>query len=297
MTVEWCSYGGSDGDFPGDQRTDDGCSLCFDTLPLTAPLAFFGTPRLHLSFSVDQPVAKVCVRLNDVAPDGASTRVTYTLFGLNHAWDQANPIALEPGKVYRAAIPLNTIAYEVAAGHRLRVAISTACWPQLWPGPYAATVTVHTGDSRLELPVRPRHLEDSGLRPFDPPVKSAIEPCTVTREEDWHRTITRDVATGATELVMVKDSGGVRYDDIDWRLDCGGTERYRIRPDDPLSAEADCVYHHELSRGDWVARTVTRTTLKGDATHFHFTATVDAYFRGERIFSDQDVFSIPRDFM
>ncbi len=52
-----------------------------------------------------------------------------------------------------------------------------------------------------------------------------------------------------------------------------------------------------LSRGDWVARTVTRTTLKGDATHFHFTATVEAYFNGERIFSDQDVFSIPRDFM
>ena len=98
-----------------------------------------------------------------------------------------------------------------------------------------------------------------------------MEPCTVTREADWHRTITRDVATGATELVMVKDSGGVRYDDIDWRLDCAGTERYRIRPDDPLSAEADCVYHHELSRGDWVARSVTRTTLKGDATHFHFT--------------------------
>ena len=161
----------------------------------------------------------------------------------------------------------------------------------------ARRVTVHTGDSRLELPVRPPHAEDTGLRPFDPPAKSAMEPCTVTREADWHRTITRDVATGATELVMVKDSGGMRYDDIDWRLDCAGTERYRIRPDDPLSAEADCVYHHELSRGDWVARSVTRTTLKGDATHFHFTATVDAYFNGERIFSDQDVFSIPRDFM
>jgi hypothetical protein len=46
MTVEWCSYGGSDGDFPGDQRIDDGNSLCFDTLPLGALLAFFGTPRL-----------------------------------------------------------------------------------------------------------------------------------------------------------------------------------------------------------------------------------------------------------
>jgi hypothetical protein len=297
MTVEWCSYGGGDGDFPGDQRIDDGNSLCFDTLPLDAPLAFFGAPRLHLSFSVDKPVAKICVRLNDVAPDGASTRITYTLFGLNHAWDQANPVALEPGKIHRAAIPLNTIAYEVAAGHRLRVAISTACWPQLWPSPEAATVTIHTHDSRLELPVRPAHPEDGELRKFDPPVKAAAEPCTVTRQDDWHRTITHDVATGATELVMVKDSGGVRYDDIDWRLDCGGTERYRIRPDDPLSAEADCVYHHELWRGDWVARTVTRTTLKNDATHFHFTATVDAYFNGERIFSDQDVFFIRRDFM
>ena len=70
---------------------------------------------LHLAFSVDQPVAKIAVRLNDVAPDGASTRITYTLFGLNHAWDQAKPIALEPGKIYRADIPLNTIAY---AGRR-----------------------------------------------------------------------------------------------------------------------------------------------------------------------------------
>ena len=297
MTVEWCSYGGSDGDFPGDQRSDDGGSLCFDSLPLDAPLAFFGTPRLHLSFSVDRPVAKICVRLNDVAPDGASTRITYTLFGLNHAWDQANPIVLEPGKAYRATIPLNTIAYEVSAGRRLRVAISTACWPQLWPAPDAATVTVHTAESRLDLPVRPPHPEDTALRPFDPPSKSEAAPSTVTRPEDWHRTVTRDVATGATELVMVKDSGGIRYDDIDWRLDCGGIERYRIRHDDPLSAEADCVYHHELSRGDWVARSVTRTTLSGDARHFHFTATVDAYFNGERIYSDQDVFSIPRDFM
>ena len=297
MTVEWCSYGGSDGDFPGDQRTDDGSSLCFDTLPLEEPLAFFGAPRLHLAFSVDRPIAKICVRLNDVAPDGASTRITYTLFGLNHAWDQANPVALESGRLYRATIPLNTIAYEIAAGHRLRIAISTACWPQLWPEPYAATVMIHAGGSRLELPVRAALPEDAAPRAFDPPVKSASRPCTITRAEDWHRTITRDVATGATELVMVKDSGGVRFDDIDWRLDCGGTERYRIRPDDPLSAEADCIYHHELSRGEWAARTITRTTLRNDATHFHFTATVDAYLNGERIFSDQDAFSIPRDFM
>jgi uncharacterized protein len=297
MTVEWCSYGGSGGDFPGDQRADDGCSLCLDTLPLSAPLEFFGAPVLHLAFSVDKPVAKIAVRLNDVAPDGVSTRITYTLFSLNHAWDQAAPVALEPGKVYRARIALNTIAYALQPGRRLRVAISTACWPQLWPGPTATTLTVHTAESRLELPVRPPHSEDRQLRAFDPPEESAANPYTITREGDWHRTVTRDVATGAYELVMVKDYGGIRYDDIDWRLDCAGLERYRVRPDDPLSAEADCTYHHELSRGDFVVRSETRTTLRNDATHFHLTATVDAYENGRRIFSDEETISIPRDFM
>ena len=182
-------------------------------------------------------------------------------------------------------------------GRRLRLAISTACWPQLWPGPDAATLSVHVAESRLELPVRPPHREDGGLRPFGPPECSAHVPYTVTREGGWHRKVTRDVASGATELVMVKDYGGLRYDDIDWRLDCGGVERYRVLPADPLSAEADCVYHHELARGDHVLRTETRTTLKNDATHFHFTASVDAYENGVRIFSDEDVFSIPRDFM
>lgn len=297
MTVEWCSYGGSDGDFPGDQRADDGCSLCFDTLPLAEPLEFFGAPELHLAFSVDQPVAKIAVRLNDVAPDGASTRITYTLFGLNHAWDQANPVMLEPGRVYHAAIALNTIAYAVQPGHKLRLAISTACWPQLWPGPTATTVTVHVAESRLELPERPPHPEDGELRLFDPPECAAHGPVTITREGGWHRKVTRDVATGATELVMVKDYGGGRYDEIDWRLDCGGVERYRVMPMDPLSAEADCTYHHELSRGDLVLRTETKTTLNNDATHFHFTATVDAYENGVRVYSNEEIFSIPRDFM
>jgi putative CocE/NonD family hydrolase len=297
MTVEWCSYGGSDGDFPGDQRADDGCSLCFDTLPLSAPLEFFGAPVLHLAFSVDKPMAKIAVRLNDVAPDSASTRITYTLFSLNHAWDQAQPVALEPGKVYHAKITLNTIAYALQPGRKLRVAISTACWPQLWPGPTATTLTVHTAESRLELPVRPPHAEDKELRPFDPPEESAANPYTITREGDWHRTVTRNVATGAYELVMVKDYGAVRYDDIDWRLDCAGLERYRVKPHDPLSGEADCTYHHELSRGDFVARSETRTTLRNDATHFHLTATVDAYENGQRIFSDEETLSIPRDFM
>ena len=38
-----------------------------------------GDPTLTLTFTVDQPVAQVALRLMDVAPDGAATRVSYGL--------------------------------------------------------------------------------------------------------------------------------------------------------------------------------------------------------------------------
>ena len=38
-------------------------------------LEFLGAPKLSLTFKSDKPQALVCARLNDVAPDGRSTRV------------------------------------------------------------------------------------------------------------------------------------------------------------------------------------------------------------------------------
>ena len=139
--------------------------------------------------------------------------------------------------------------------------------------------------------------EDSELRPFDPPAKSAqsLDRHAARRLAPHHHARRGDRRDRAGDGEGLAAACATTTSTGAWIAP--GLERYRVKPDDPLSAEADCVYHHELSRGDWVARSETRTTLRNDATHFHFTATVDAYFNGERIFSDQDVFSIPRDFM
>ncbi len=71
----WCADGGL-GDWPVDQRAEDGRSLTFTSAPLDAPLELLGFPEVELALRADRPSALVAVRLCDVAPDGASLLVT-----------------------------------------------------------------------------------------------------------------------------------------------------------------------------------------------------------------------------
>src|SRR3546814_13819737 len=70
-----------------------------------------------------------------VGPDGASHRISVGVLNLTHCESHEEPAALQPGRRYRARIVLDDVGYRVPAGHRLRVAPSTAYWPMLWPSP------------------------------------------------------------------------------------------------------------------------------------------------------------------
>ena len=101
---------------------------------------------------------RVCVRLNDVAPDGRSTRVTLGLLNLTHRDSHEFATALVPGEAYTTEVELDDIAHRFEPGHRIAVSISTTYWPIAWPSPELATLTVHLGDSVLSLPVRPERV-------------------------------------------------------------------------------------------------------------------------------------------
>ncbi|MEM1342679.1 MAG: CocE/NonD family hydrolase, partial [Pseudomonadota bacterium] len=64
---EYFTQGGAQ-DLPGDQRADDGKSLCFD-LPVAAPLDIIGEPVLRLTLALDAPQGNLIARLCDVHPD------------------------------------------------------------------------------------------------------------------------------------------------------------------------------------------------------------------------------------
>src|SRR5699024_699066 len=93
---KWCSYNAPP-DMPYDQREEDGGSLVFTSAELTETLEVLGAPAVDLEVAVDQPVAQLVVRLSDVAPDGAATRVSYGVRNLNHYRGDDAPALLPPG--------------------------------------------------------------------------------------------------------------------------------------------------------------------------------------------------------
>ena len=163
---KWCPYG-LDADQPGDQREEAGGSLVFDTELLAEPMEILGAPVLHLDVASDRPNAFVAATLSEVLPDGSATRLTYGILNLTHRDGHEDLKPLEPGKRYTVRIRMNECGQRIGSGNRLRLAISTAYWPIVWPSPELVTLTVTAGVSSLELPVRPPRSEDAGLRPFE----------------------------------------------------------------------------------------------------------------------------------
>ena len=171
----------------GDQREEDAKSVVFDSEPLTKSIEIMGTPSVTVKLAADFGQGLVVVRLCDVAPDGTSDRVTYGALNLTHRESDESPEPLQPGRTYDVRVKLKDVAFSFPVDHRLRVAISTCYWPMIWPSAESVTLTIHTGVSSLELPVRKPDCDDGVLREFGPPVAPRPLDRTVLREpnHDW----------------------------------------------------------------------------------------------------------------
>ena len=263
-----------DNELAADQAPDDAASVCFDTEPLEDPLELLGRPVVEIAFSADRPVAQLCFRLCDVAPGGASQRITYRVFNLTHHAGPEAPAALEPGRSCRARIELNECAHRLRAGHRLRLAVSTSYWPVVWPAPVAAAVTLDLAQCRLILPER-RAVDEidpaAPGRPADFPVHAA----EMLREPE-NRT-ERLIDSGGTHVLETFDDFGASRD-LEHGLVSGShvEQRYSIHPDDPLSARHEARWCYEFSRGDWSVRIDSGSVMTADADRFHLAREVTA---------------------
>ena len=269
-------------EFPGDQRRDDAGSLTFDSAPLTADTDLMGAAVLHLKFSVDKPVANVAVRLNAVWPDGAVSRLSYAVHNLCHRDSHEHPQPLEPGKAYTVRIQLDDVAYKLPKGHRLRVSVSTSYWPLIWPAPEPVLLTLHTGASFIDLPVRKARRAE--VAPVFAPAEAASAVKLVEIDPPWHRReLTIDQHTGVQRLSIVDDFGRSTIAEHGMTTWACGRESYEIHPDDPLSARQECHWSEERSRGDWKVRTETYSAMSASKTHWHVTGRLEAYEGEEKI--------------
>ena len=281
---EWCPYG-YDADLPLDQRGADGQSLGFDTEPLAEPLEILGAPIVTLDLTVDQPRALVAVRLNDVAPNGESTRVTFGLLNLTHRESHEHPSLLEPGKRYRVCVKLNDVAHQFSVGHRIRLAISTNWWPLVWPSPVPVTLNLITGESQIVLPTRPQREEKLALRSYEAPACAPPAQHSAMAPYQRGRAVTLNAGTGETVVEASKDRGRFYLHEVDIECSSSGLERNVIRDADPLSSVGETDYAISLKRADWEVRTESHPTLSSTADEFLVSASMDAYEGTKRVFA------------
>jgi len=291
---QWGSYG-TPGEWPGDQRAADGEALTFDSTPLDAPQDILGYPLVDLALSADRPLALVAARLCDVAPDGASTLVSWGLLNLTHRDSHEFPEPLAPGRRYRVTMQLNVIGHRLAAGHRWRLALSPVYARHAWPSPEPVTLTVYAGpESRLRLPVRAPQASDDALPPFPPAEVAPPLAMETLRTPATRKHIRHDLIDGLTEFTLDDDNGRRRHVGSGMVVDDHLLERYTIRDGDPLSLKVHIERTLELQRGQWRVRVETRSTMTADATNFYLSNHLDAYEGNTRVFTRSWTRAIPR---
>jgi len=203
------------GEPTGGMRPDDAGSLVFDTPPLAEAIEVVGLPRVHFRVSADAPMAHWIARLEDVQPDGAVSLVAGGLVNASRRLDPLRPTPLAAGQPADLAFELHFTTWAFQPGHRIRLAVTNAQFPMIWPTPHAMTTALHFGEaSFIELPTIPfekRPAPDLGApEPRDERPDAKYLDCATWPE--GARGFRRDLARGAT-----------------WRGQCGweiGPRRY-----------------------------------------------------------------------
>jgi predicted acyl esterase len=269
----WVPFGRGH-DQAGDQQEDDMRSLLFETPPLDAPIEMLGAAVVTLDVACDRPIANLVVRLCDVHPSGESLRVSYGVLNLAHRDGHEHPAPLEPGKRYRVRIQLNDAGSIFPAGHRIRLALSTAYWPMIWPSPEQATLLISGGT--LDLPVRPPQDTDARLSPFAEPESAPPEKPTISRQGD----------------VRIE-----RIDRIGLDLGTQGKSKFHVEEDDPLSAVVELRRTQTMSRDAWQVRIETQMRLSCTRTAFLLQGSLRAWEGANEVCHRDWDRSIPRDFL
>ncbi len=277
------------GELTPDQRGTDAFCLTFDTAPLPEDVEILGFPLAEVYGTADATPLNWFARICDVAPDGTSTLVT----GAGRpgrpdpARDPAAPAQDAPAQDAPAPgagnggsgpggsgsgpasdwlpIQMHAASWVFPRGHRIRLAISNALWPMIWPTPRPATATVRLGPgaTRLVLPVVPPAPAPGRPGPGFPPPEPADGPPGVRAWGDmlpvrW--SVTRD-GTGAA-VACWRGAAGTKFG---WGTVTDEEHlEYRVADDQPALASARGEARTQIRLADRILELTSVLELAGD---------------------------------
>ncbi len=254
---------------PDDQRAEEAFSAVFTGPVRSESLEILGQPRLTLCVDSDAEVITFAARLCDVAPDGSSALVTKGILNATHRESHTDPSPLIPGERYELTIDLDATSWQFQPGHRLRLSISNADFPNAWPAPTLATSRLHLGGehpSHLSLPVLPEP-ENPLPAPNFAPSPFPLEDEVDLEPRPW--LVTRDLMRGRTELTI--EGGGVSEPDPGYILETSSVATASVDERNPANA---WMRGHQVDRYRWPGQTIAmerRGQITSTETAFNVT--------------------------
>jgi len=283
------------GELLTDPRPIDAFSLTYDSAPVKMDLTILGRPHALLEVSASAPQADWFARLSDVAPDGTVTQVTGA--GLNGAQrdSASDPKDLVPNQTYSLDIEMHLGTWTFPKGHRIRLAVSNALWPMIWPTPYAMTTTLQLGGntgSRLTLPLVPpsMYATPQFAAPEPSEQRSDMQDAGFPLPGDWRTE--RDEVNGKAKVTWTGKSEETYpwgketdFEGITYLADDNHPESSSVQ------AEAEIVMALKQQTLIWQGH----LTLTSDAQNFYYKYTRQLFKDGEPLKQKTWQETIPRD--
>lgn len=280
---------------PGDQRLDEAYSLVYTTDPLEEDVHIIGNPRASLFVSSTASVIGFAVSLCDVAPDGTSHLVAKGMLNATRRKSLREPEPLVPGEVYELDIEIDCTAWKFERGHRIRMSVASADWPNVWPTPEPATNTVFFGrttPSKLILPVVPA--QGSSKPPeFLPSRQTRTRHADAVHPPTWQTTM--DMLSGRVAVTIINE-GENRLNEhtvMQRKL----SVRCEVDPRNPADASAYGQTMLAIVRSNQKIRGTSDVVVQASKTHFHVTISLEVRVNDAPYFSRRWVETIRRELL
>ncbi|MFH8491079.1 CocE/NonD family hydrolase [Streptomyces longisporoflavus] len=270
---------------PADQHEDDMGSVCWTSEPLEEALAIVGRPEVRLGH---MPSERMVAKLTHVDPARRSVFITSKALG--EGAEAAPPESSQP-----AVLRLDITAYEIPAGHRLRLVLADADFPRLWPlapsrlpepSEVSVSLPVLTASARrdVRLPEEPAYLSALLLASADDAPRWVIEREMSRRDRTMR--FESSATSSPTEAGMEMDSSSRLAAtvapsgeasvtcEMDWSIRWPSHPPITVRVSSTASDQTFTLHGH-VAHGDDVTFDHTWTTSRA-ATDSEPTETTDA---------------------
>jgi uncharacterized protein len=274
-----------------DSTEDDARSLTFETAPLEGQLEILGTPEIEVAVASDKSVGLVAARLLAVSPTGAGHLITRGSRNLAFPEDLSTPLPIEPNTPISVRFPLMTTSAILPAGWRLRLALSGADFPVVWPPGERFTLSLDPSRSMMRLPTVPVRDDESKI---SIPVPNPLpQPPGLEEEDREHAAVERDGST--TNYVRYRHArefqpqrAGLTYaSDENWTVS--------VEDDDPASTRVRAEAESVMERPGWKVSTRGSLELSGDSDLFQLVIHLAASHDDRIVFSRTWTDKVPRE--